>query len=81
MDARDTFLFQNDRELIAGFLAGCHGAKVTFGGLARKDNALMFGASTVAWLNPVDGALMGKLLEGSDYHLGARVIHALCQAL
>lgn len=81
---RATFPYPEDREVIAHFLAGrpMRGkTQPSAGGVSRMNDSIMVGSVTVAWFNPSDGALMGKLLAGADYHPGVLLVHAVTDML
>lgn len=89
--ARSTFPYPEDREVVAHFLAGIRKAcqspvsplearagMLTWAG--RTETAASVGP-TVAWFNPSDNSLMGKLNAGAHYHPGVLLIHAITDAL
>ena len=87
---RSTFPYADDREVVAHFLSGARKPRgSTMSPLEARDGALRWDANratvgsgaSVAWFNPTDGALMGKLLAGADHHPGVVLIHAVAHAL
>lgn len=88
---RTTFPYDDDREVVAHFLAGKRAGRMSADSpLKARNGTLAWNGgvvttaspgTTVAWFNPTDNALMGKLLSGPAYHPGVLLIHAITDAL
>lgn len=89
--ARSTFPYDDDCEVVAHFLLGLRRKRDSAASpLSVRDNTLRWDVGTevarvggvnVAWFNPTDNALMGKLLSGAGYHPGVLLIHAITDML
>ena len=78
---RSTFPYDDDRAVILGFLRGERHGQSGDSTLTVQAGTLQFDKQAVAWFNPTDNALMGKLLKGAAHHPGVLLLHAIADAL